>query len=253
MHAIFVGSGKGGVGKSTTAAVMALFLARNGVHVGLLDADLAGPSLPVLFGHYGPVTVEDGMMIPVVIDRVQSMSTGYLAPQDRAIVWSGAMLEGALWQMIHETRWAHLDLMIIDLPPGTNELHLKIVEEFHDDATVILVSNEDPLSAADTARALDFFTELNLTPAVVAVTAVGRRGRRRVKPAGKPYDMTKLGIGTHEIPIVQIPNSPMLTPPLTDAARIASRKPSHNFPEYSGDLSDSLLELATLCGIRISI
>lgn len=245
VHSILVGSGKGGVGKSTTAGSLATFLAVKGLSVGLLDADLAGPSFPIMFKHEGPVAVYDGMMMPVPIGQVNSMSIGYIAPADRAIVWSGAMLEGALWQMIHQTRWGPLDVMVVDLPPGTNELHVKILEEFGHDATAVLVTTEEALAIADTVRALDFYLELGLTPAAAAVTA-GRlsssdNGCLSVEAAFSP--LTVEGIPTVYIPEAQ-------SSALIELSLSAMPPVTQGYPVVLAETTQPLMRLAELCGVR---
>jgi hypothetical protein len=246
MHRILVGSGKGGVGKSTTAAALAMFCAGKQLCVGLLDADVSGPSLQVLFGQRGPVRVEMNMMVPILVNNLKCMSTGFLAPTDRAIVWSGAMLEGALWQMINQTHWGHLDVLIVDLPPGTNEIHIKIIEQLGEDASVVLVTSADPLSVADTIRAIDFFLEVQLPPAAAAVTPVGALAASA--PAAVPGELPELSVGGYTVPTVMVPA--LAWPPAGMAGRA-------DFSTHEGSslvlsaLRDALTALAGLCGLRL--
>lgn len=248
MYKILVGSGKGGVGKSTTAAALALYFRRNGLDVGLLDADLAGPSLPVLLGRHEAVAVKDDLMLPVVARGLKCMSTGFLAPDDRAVVWSGAMLEGALWQMIHQTDWGPMDLLVVDLPPGTNELHIRIIEEMGDEVAVVLVTNEDALSIADTIRSIDFLLELHLPPAAAAVTPVGMVCRRCATRF--PRQAPVLSVGGYEVPTVMIPS-------LSDSAAVsAASSPDSLMDLVEGrerdlpELDAALASLAELCEVR---
>ena len=239
VQAIFIGSGKGGVGKSTTAATLALFLSNIGLHVGLLDADLAGPSLPVLFGNNGPVAVRKGRMQPVVFGGVKALSTGFIAPPDRAVVWSGAMLEGALWQLIHEADWGALDVLVVDLPPGTNEVHMRIADEFPE-AEVVLVTAPDDLSVADAMRALDFFLELRMVPRAVAVPEIGRS--EDMAGPGKGLELAG-----HFVPAVRIPNVPALTTFPLDPSWIAAGR--YGDATGMGEVRAALEALAKLCRV----
>ena len=127
---IAVGSGKGGVGKSTIAASIALGLARAGSRVGLLDADVYGPSVPHLLGLSGRPQIEDGKILPMKLavggGEVPVMSMGFLVPAGEAVVWRGPMLHGAITQMLRDTLWGPLDYLVIDMPPGTGDIALTL-------------------------------------------------------------------------------------------------------------------------------
>jgi ATP-binding protein involved in chromosome partitioning len=124
-----VASGKGGVGKSTTAANLALALKDTGLTVGILDADIYGPSLPKLFGLSGKPQVRDGkIMIPLEGYGVKVMSIGFLIEEEAPMIWRGPMVMSALQQMMREVDWGTLDVLIIDLPPGTGDVQLSLCQ-----------------------------------------------------------------------------------------------------------------------------
>lgn len=158
---IAVASGKGGVGKSTVTANLAVALARLGYKVGVLDADIYGPSQPRMFGVEGylPPAVKEGdeeLMIPAEAYGVKIMSIGFfIAPTD-ALVWRGPMATNALRQMIHQTRWGELDFLLTDLPPGTGDVHLTILQELKVDGAVI-VSTPQQVALADVVRGIQMF------------------------------------------------------------------------------------------------
>lgn len=153
---ILVGSGKGGVGKSTVAANLALACAARGLRTGLLDADLYGPSQPRIFGTEGrPVSLED-TLIPIATQGVQLLSIGSMIAPGHALLWRGAGLHETLSRMIFDTRWAPLDVLLIDLPPGTGDVPLSILQQLQVTGA-ILVSTPQDLSLEDVRRALDLF------------------------------------------------------------------------------------------------
>ena len=127
-HVVAVASGKGGVGKSTVAANLALALARTGAKVGLLDADIYGPSVPIMFGVASPV---DQAVTPLPIEKfgLKLLSIGFVVPPERAVIWRGPMVDRALRQFLQDPNlnWGQLDYMVIDLPPGTGDAQLTLL------------------------------------------------------------------------------------------------------------------------------
>ncbi len=160
-HIIAVASGKGGVGKSTVASNLAVGLARRGFTVGLLDADIYGPSAPTMFDvvHEKPLVKEiDGrnLLIPVEQYGVKVLSIGFFADQNQAIVWRGAMANKALNQMINDAHWGALDFMVVDLPPGTGDIHLSIVQALPLNGAVV-VSTPQEVALADARKGVGMF------------------------------------------------------------------------------------------------
>ncbi len=158
---VAVASGKGGVGKSTVAAHLAAALAAEGLRVGILDADIYGPSQPVLFGVDGYLPEArgegaDAEMVPAESGGVKIMSIGFFISPSDALVWRGPMAVKALSQLIRQTAWGELDFLIVDMPPGTGDVHLSLVHELELDGAII-VSTPGRLAVADVRRGVEMF------------------------------------------------------------------------------------------------
>jgi ATP-binding protein involved in chromosome partitioning len=159
---IGVASGKGGVGKSTVAVNLALALAKNGASVGLLDADIYGPSQPMMLDALGvrPV-LKDGGLEPVTRHGIQSMSIGYLIDETAPMVWRGPMIGKALQQLLSDTHWGNLDYLVVDLPPGTGDIQLTLCQKIAVNGIVIVTTPQD-LALSDVKRACEMFQKLNV-------------------------------------------------------------------------------------------
>ena len=154
-HIIAVGSGKGGVGKSTTAVNIALALQADGLRTGILDADLYGPSIPKLLGLEGqPAIRDDGIFSPHDAFGLKAMSIGSMLVKDQAVVWRGPMATSALRQLLRETDWGTLDILVIDLPPGTGDIHISLFQQAEMDG-VVIVSTPQDLALIDAKKAID--------------------------------------------------------------------------------------------------
>lgn len=159
-HIIAIGSGKGGVGKSTVSSNLAVALAKQGRRVGLLDADIYGPSQPRMMGASGRPASPDGKIIlPLKAHGVTLMSIGFMVDPDKAVVWRGPMLMGALQQMIGQVQWGELDVLLIDLPPGTGDVQLTLCQKTQLTGA-ILVSTPQDVALLDARKALDMFKTL---------------------------------------------------------------------------------------------
>jgi ATP-binding protein involved in chromosome partitioning len=160
---IAVASGKGGVGKSTTAANLALGLTRLGQKVGLLDADVFGPSLPRLFGVSDkPELADDGKMLaPVEKFGVKLMSIGFLVEDDAAIVWRGPMVMSAMTQLLREVAWGDLDILVVDMPPGTGDVQLTMAQNASL-AGAVIVSTPQDLALIDARRGIAMFKQVHV-------------------------------------------------------------------------------------------
>lgn len=157
---IAIGSGKGGVGKSTVSSNLAVALARAGKKVGLLDADLYGPSQPRMLGVTRRAASPDGQRIePVVAHGVTMMSLGLMAPEGQAVVWRGPMLMGALQQLLGQVEWGQLDVLLIDLPPGTGDIQLSLCQRTQLTGAVIVSTPQD-VALLDARKAIDMFNKL---------------------------------------------------------------------------------------------
>ena len=214
---IAVASGKGGVGKSTVTANLAVALRNMGFRVGVLDADIYGPSQPRMFGVEGylPDAVEEegvDRIVPAVAGDIRLMSIGFFIKPTDALLWRGAMATNALKQLIHQTKWGTLDFLLLDLPPGTGDVHLSIINELKIDAAVI-VSTPQQVAVADVLRGVEMFRNPNVQIPVAGIIEnmawftpeeltdnryylFGRGGARRF---AEEYGVDFLG----EVPIVQ--------------------------------------------------
>ena len=161
-HVVCVASGKGGVGKSTVAVNLAVALARLGQRVGLLDADIYGPSLPTMLNiDSRPLADADRKILPVIAYGVRCLSVGMLVPSDQAIIWRGPMVMGALRQFLQDTRWGELDVLVIDLPPGTGDAQLSIIEAVPLSGAVV-VTTPQKVALDDAIRGIAMFRKLDV-------------------------------------------------------------------------------------------
>ncbi len=159
---VAVASGKGGVGKSTTAANLALALAAEGARVGLLDADIYGPSVPMMMGVQGkPDTLDGKTMEPLVGHGVQVMSIGFLVEPDQAMVWRGPMATQALEQLLRQTNWKDLDYLVVDMPPGTGDIQLTLAQRVPMTGAVIVTTPQD-IALLDARKGIKMFEKVGV-------------------------------------------------------------------------------------------
>ena len=159
---IAIASGKGGVGKSTVSVNLAVALAAQGLRVGLLDADIYGPSLPMMMGiTEKPKTDDDGNVLPIIRHGVHNMSIGFMARPDQALIWRGPMVQGALMQLIKDVVWGDLDVLLIDLPPGTGDIQLTLCQQVPLTGAVIVSTPQD-IALIDARKAIAMFTRVNV-------------------------------------------------------------------------------------------
>lgn len=160
-NTIAIASGKGGVGKSTVTVNLAIALARAGARVGILDADIYGPSMPLMLGNVAPVQISGDRYLPVMAHGVQAMSIGYLTHGEEALIWRGPMLAKSLIQMVDITQWDDLDYLLIDLPPGTGDIQLSLVQKIPLTAAII-VTTPQTVATLDAQKALKMFDKTNI-------------------------------------------------------------------------------------------
>lgn len=158
---IAVGSGKGGVGKSTMAASIAVGLKRAGAKVGLMDADVYGPSIPHLFGVSERPQIVDEKIQPVEADGMPLMSMGFMVPPGEAVVWRGPMLHGAITQFLRDTRWGELDYLVIDMPPGTGDIALTLSQLLPLTGAVVVCTPQE-VALLDAVKAIAMFRKVNI-------------------------------------------------------------------------------------------
>jgi ATP-binding protein involved in chromosome partitioning len=156
---IAIASGKGGVGKSTLAANLAVALAQAGKRTGLLDADIYGPSQPRMMGvSERPKSPDGKIILPLFAHRVVMMSIGLMMKEGEAVVWRGPMLMGALQQMMNQVAWGELDVMIVDLPPGTGDVQLTLSQKYPVTGAIVVSTPQD-VALLDARKAIDMFAK----------------------------------------------------------------------------------------------
>ncbi|MCO5240386.1 MAG: Mrp/NBP35 family ATP-binding protein [Chitinophagaceae bacterium] len=214
---IAVVSGKGGVGKSTVAANLALALSEGGAAVGLMDADIYGPSMPIMFGIRGERPQmrkegEKGIIIPIEKFGIKLMSIGSLVDEKQAIVWRGPMASSAIRQFVSDVDWGELDYLVIDMPPGTGDIHLTLVQTTPVTGAVV-VTTPQPVALADAKKAIGMFNQAQIkvpviglvenmswfTPAELPENKYYIFGKDGGKKLAEEYDVLFLG----QIPLVQ--------------------------------------------------
>ena len=170
---IAISSGKGGVGKSTVAANLAVALAKTGAEVGLIDADIFGPSVPTMFNcEYEQPAIKQvngkNLIVPILQYGVKLMSIGFLSPPENAVVWRGPMASSALKQFIGDTEWGNLDYLLIDLPPGTSDIHLTLVQTVPVTGAIV-VTTPQKVALADAKKGLSMFQQPQINVPVLGV------------------------------------------------------------------------------------
>jgi len=244
---IAVGAGKGGVGKSSIAVNLAVGLARRGHAVGLLDADIYGPSMPTMLG-LGAMeqNVHGGMLQPFYVHGVKAITIGKLVDPEKPLIWRGPMAHGAFKQLTEQTDWGNLDYLIIDLPPGTGDIALTMAQMLKLTGAVV-VCTPQKVAQDDAVRAARMFQQLN-----VPVLGVVENMSFFVGDDGKEYDL--FGRGGAEV-MAQRLNLPFLgSVPITMALRVNSDEgnPSRNF-EGGGSLPIALEKMVTNVEGQVSL
>ena len=244
---IAVASGKGGVGKSTVAVNLAISLKRLGFRVGLVDADIYGPSIAYLMNLQGKPESEGNLMIPINSYGIDCMSVGSLVEAGKAAVWRGPMVTKVLTQLIAGTKWNNIDYLIIDLPPGTGDVHLSLVQQFKPSG-VVVVSTPQNLAIIDVIKAVDMFKTLQ-----IPILGVVQNMAYLLDESGKKnyifgQDLTKkmaenLGLNF----LGDIPISPETNQANDTQNPICNQNPSHPIAFLCGEITENILD--SLCHI----
>lgn len=158
---IAISSGKGGVGKTTVSVNVAIALAATGAKVGLLDADITGPNVPIMLGDQNPPIVEDGKIEPKEMYGIKYISMGVLTPPDKPIVWRGPMLDGVIRQFLRDVKWGELDYLVVDLPPGTGDAQLTMCQAVPLAGGVIVTTPQD-VSLLDSVKSVNMFKQMRV-------------------------------------------------------------------------------------------
>ena len=188
---VAVASGKGGVGKTTVAVNVALALAKLGYKVGLLDADVYGPNVPIMLGSTAePTATAQQRIIPVVAQGVKMISMGLLNPGDKPVIWRGPMLHGVITQFLRSVEWGELDYLIIDLPPGTGDVQLTLIQTVAVTGAVV-VTTPSAVALADVRKAIEMFRQVS----VEVLGVVENMSTFACPHCGKPVDIFGHGEG----------------------------------------------------------
>src|SRR4029434_1234360 len=159
---VAVASGKGGVGKTTVAVNLALALSKLGHRVGLMDADVYGPNVPIMLGtNAEPLATSDRRIVPVEVSGLKVISMGLLNPGDKPMIWRGPMLHGVITQFLRSVDWGQLDYLIIDLPPGTGDVQLTLIQTVAVSGAVV-VTTPSTVALADVRKAIEMFRQVNV-------------------------------------------------------------------------------------------
>ena len=188
---VAVASGKGGVGKTTVAVNLALALAKLGHKVGLLDADVYGPNVPIMLGTtQEPLATMDKRIVPVEVQGLKMISMGLLNPGDKPMIWRGPMLHSVITQFLRSVEWGQLDYLIIDLPPGTGDVQLTLIQTVAVTGAVV-VTTPSTVALADVRKAIEMFRQVN----VEVLGVVENMSTFACPHCGKPLDIFGHGEG----------------------------------------------------------
>jgi ATP-binding protein involved in chromosome partitioning len=188
---VAVASGKGGVGKTTVAVNLALALAKLGHKVGLIDADVYGPNVPIMLGtNQEPLATADRHIVPIEVSGLKMISMGLLNPGDKPMIWRGPMLHGVITQFLRSVEWGELDYLIIDLPPGTGDVQLTLIQTVAISGAVV-VTTPSTVALADVRKAIEMFRQVN----VEVLGVVENMSTFACPHCGKPVDIFGHGEG----------------------------------------------------------
>jgi ATP-binding protein involved in chromosome partitioning len=246
---IAIGSGKGGVGKSTVAVLTALSLSRAGARVGLLDADIYGPSIPKMLGAESarPYGTND-KILPVETCGLKVMSIGFMIEPERAVIWRGPMIHGTVKQFLEQVEWGELDYLIVDLPPGTGDVPLTLSQSIPMTGAVIVCTPQD-VALADAIRAAKMYQQLN-----VPLLGIIENMSYFIAPdTGKEYDLFGKGGTAKAAEQLQIPFLGSI--PINVAIRISGDQgtPQDLFQQNPQGIYDAIEQAAEALAGQISV
>lgn len=244
-NTVAVASGKGGVGKSTVTVNLAAALARAGARVGILDADIYGPSVPLMLGHTEPLQVSGERYLPAFAHGIQAMSIGYLTHGEPALMWRGPMLAKSLMQLIDIAQWDDLDYLFIDLPPGTGDIQLSLVQKIPL-TTAVVVTTPQTVATLDAEKAYKMFE----TTHIDVLGMIENMSLHQCSQCGHQEAIFSTGGAAHLCELYQC----KLLGQLPLDARIGQDcdKGTPTAASSSNDLSDIFLKMALEVGIELS-
>ncbi len=231
---VAIASGKGGVGKSTISTNLAVALAQEGAKVGVLDADIYGPNIPIMFGLEGKPRVENNKMVPFEAYGVEVISMGFLMPEGEAVVWRGPMLHKAIQQLFTDVRWGELDYLLVDLPPGTGDAQLSLAQSVPLTGGVIITGPQE-VSVSDAWRGATAFQRLEVPILGVVENMSGEvfgsgGGQRAAELIGTEYlgsveldPLVRVGGDSGQPIVIAAPNSPAAESIRALARKLAAR------------------------------
>jgi ATP-binding protein involved in chromosome partitioning len=250
-NVLAVASGKGGVGKSTVAVNVAVALAQSGAKVGLLDADIYGPNVPTMMGvDHLPPQNQSGKLIPAEAYGVELMSIGFLVKPGQPLIWRGPMLHSAIRQFLSDVEWGELDYLVIDLPPGTGDAQLSLVQSVPLSGSLI-VTLPQAVSLEDARRGLEMFRELN-----VPILGVVENMSYLELPDGTHVDVFGTGGGMNlaeaaKVPFLgQIPMDPSVRQGGDQGAPVVATKPDSASAKALRELSEKIAAKLSVAAVQ---
>jgi ATP-binding protein involved in chromosome partitioning len=240
-HVVAVASGKGGVGKSTVAVNLAVGLAHRGARVGLLDADIYGPSIPTMLGVSDSPRAVEGRIAPLSRFGMKLMSIGFMIESDKdAIIWRGPMVQGALNQFLKDVAWGELDYLVLDLPPGTGDVALSLAQRLKTTGAVIVTTPQE-IALQDVYKSVSMCKKLN-----IPVLGVIENMSYFVDPAGNRHELFGAGGGARiaefaGAPLLsQIPLDPLVRQWGDDGTPLVQAQPEHPVSQAYAALAERL-------------
>lgn len=239
-NVILVASGKGGVGKSTVATNLAIALSKHGLRVGIMDADVYGPSIPTMLGiKERPEVLGEEYLLPVKAFELQVMSIGMLVPENKAVSWRAQLVTGTIIQFIQNTFWNKLDYLVIDLPPGTGDIYLTIAQKIRIQG-VVMVSTPQEVVLGDVRRSLDLCIQKNI-PVLALVENMSGMYCEKCGHENHPFTASKIGYNINLEHYFQIPLDGNLSKSGDSGIPLVIQYPEHQITKKFNNLSEAVI------------
>lgn len=243
-NTIAVASGKGGVGKSTVTVNLAAALARLGAKVGILDADIYGPSIPLMLGSKEAVQISGNHYLPILAHGIQAMSIGYITDMEQALIWRGPMLAKSLIQMLDITLWDDLDYLLIDLPPGTGDIQLTLVQKIPLTSAIVVTTPQN-VATLDAQKAITLFTKtgIDVLGVVENMSTHQCSHCQHIEPIFGEGGAKTLSLSNNTLLLGQLPLNSQIRQDCDEGAPTAT---------VDSKLADVFLKTALLCSIELA-